>query len=299
MGLAFPERKLFLEPWLPHPGLAMLHAPRGEGKTWFALAVAKAVAARQNLLGWSCPNFGHVLYIDGELPGAALQERLRKFPSSAPGMFHVLCRDTFYLKKQVMPDLGEAEGRAELDRVIEQCMPDLIIIDSISTLVRSGIENEAESWAPVQDWLLKHRWRGRTVFIIHHEGRSGRPRGTSKREDVLDTMIGLRKKPDDDSPDSVFELSYTKARDFYGADAEPMQIRLAIVDGQVRWTAEKMRNVRNERIREMLESGMTQTEIAKELNLSKGRVAQIVREIKSKSKTIIKFPRPDPDVSES
>ena len=56
MAFAFPERQLHLSPWLPWPGLVMIHAARGEGKTWFALSVAKAVANGQDLLGWSCPN---------------------------------------------------------------------------------------------------------------------------------------------------------------------------------------------------------------------------------------------------
>jgi len=121
-------------------------------------------------------------------------------------MFHVLCRDAFHMFEQIMSDLADAEGRQELDRIIENCGPELIILDSISTLVRSGVENEAESWAPIQDWLLQHRWRGRTVILVHHQGRSGLSRGTSKREDVMDTMIGLRKMTDDDAtaPTIVF-----------------------------------------------------------------------------------------------
>ena len=56
-----------------------------------------------------------------------------------------------------------------------------MILDSLSTLVRSGVENEAESWAPIQDWLLTHRWQGRTIILVHHEGKGGKPRGSSKR----------------------------------------------------------------------------------------------------------------------
>ena len=234
ISLAFPQRELLLGPWLPRPGLVMLHAPRGEGKTWFSLAVAKAVADGRDLLGWPCPNSARVLYVDGELPGASLQARLEKFPNSPPGKLHILCRDTFHLRQQLMPDLGEAEGRRELDRIIEQCQPDVIIFDSISTLVRSGVENEADSWAPLQAWLLQHRWQGRTVILVHHENRTGKPRGTSKREDVLDTMIGLRKVTDESAEeDSTFQLTFTKSRDFYGKDSEPMLVRLSMKEGRV------------------------------------------------------------------
>jgi len=215
LALEFPPRELLLGPWLPRPGLVMVHAQRGEGKTYFVLAVGKAVASGSALMGWPCPAPARVLYVDGELPGAALQDRLRRFDRSPPGMFHVLSRDTYHLQQKSMPDLAEEAGRAELDRIIALIRPDLVIIDAISTLVRSGVENEAESWAPIQDWLMGHRWQGRTVVLVHHEGKSGKPRGTSKREDPLDTMIGLRKLPEESNDDaSVFELTFSKSRDF-------------------------------------------------------------------------------------
>jgi hypothetical protein len=44
-------------------------------------------------------------------------------------------------------------------------------------------ENEADSWELVNNWLLDLRRRKIAVVIIHHAGRSGEMRGTSKRED--------------------------------------------------------------------------------------------------------------------
>jgi len=54
--------------------------------------------------------------------------------------------------------------------------------------------------------------------LCHHEGRNtGYQRGTSKREDALDSMIGLKKRDGLDTEDtSAFELKFTKAREFYG-----------------------------------------------------------------------------------
>ena len=42
---SFPPRQTLLAPWLPEQGLAMIHAPRGIGKTHLALGTAWAVAA--------------------------------------------------------------------------------------------------------------------------------------------------------------------------------------------------------------------------------------------------------------
>jgi putative DNA primase/helicase len=45
-----------------------------------------------------------------------------------------------------------------------------------------GRENEAESWSPVADWVLHLRRRGIAVILIHHGGKNGQQRGTSKRK---------------------------------------------------------------------------------------------------------------------
>ena len=48
----------------------------------------------------------------------------------------------------------------------------------------SGDENDNRHWVPIQNnSRLRHR---EECFIIHHAGKSGTQRGTSKREDVLD-----------------------------------------------------------------------------------------------------------------
>jgi hypothetical protein len=60
----------------------------------------------------------------------------------------------------------------------------------------TGRENEAESWLPVQQWALSLRRRGISVLLDHHAGRNGEQRETSKREDVLDTMLTLRHPAD-------------------------------------------------------------------------------------------------------
>jgi hypothetical protein len=51
------------------------------------------------------------------------------------------------------------------------------------------------------------------VLLIHHAGTNGRQRGTSRREDALDTLIAL-KRPEDYSPEqgARFEVHFEKLR---------------------------------------------------------------------------------------
>jgi hypothetical protein len=92
------------------------------------------------------------------------------------------------------PDLSTLEGQAWIDQQVGDT--EVLFADNISTLVRSGKENEAESWLPVQNWALRHRRSGRAVAMLHHAGKGGAQRGTSRREDVLDTVISVRQRED-------------------------------------------------------------------------------------------------------
>src|SRR5690348_11586966 len=140
------------------------------------------------------PQPRRVLYLDGEMPANAMQRRLaaivRGFDPQPPkpDFFRLLSADVI---DGGLPDLGTPAGQAEIDAAIGDA--ELVIVDNLSALLRCGKENEAESWLPVQSWALAHRRTGRSILFIHHAGKGGLQRGTSRREDVLDTVIGLRR----------------------------------------------------------------------------------------------------------
>jgi hypothetical protein len=123
-----------------------------------------------------------------------LQERLARIIEAAPKeIISPLKLVTPDLQEAGMLNLGEEEDQDQLDAYLTGI--DLIIADNISTLCRTGKENEAEGWLPVQGWALRQRAQGRSVLFIHHSGKGGAQRGTSKREDVLDTVISLKGLP--------------------------------------------------------------------------------------------------------
>ena len=115
-------------------------------------------------------------------------------------------------------NLATQEGQAGIERLLEGI--DLVILDNLSTLFPNGSENAGDAWEPMQNWLLKLRRGGKSVLFVHHAGNNGRQRGTSRREDVLDTVIGLR-RPEDYSPEqgARFEIHYEKIRHRAGGAA--------------------------------------------------------------------------------
>src|SRR5215203_7408093 len=98
LNLSIAPREMLLSPILPARSLSMLYAPRGIGKTLLGLSIALAVSSGASLLRWSAPKPRRVLYIDGEMPLADLQDRLSAISiglgaENQNGRFQILVAD--------------------------------------------------------------------------------------------------------------------------------------------------------------------------------------------------------------
>ena len=285
VNMNLPTRENLLTPWLPMQGLAMVFAPRGIGKTFFSLNVAYAVASGGEYLCWNAPQAQKVLYIDGEMPAITMQERLKSIIEmhSAEAEINYLTVITPDLQEgNPMPDLSTVKGQAEIEHFLADVK--LIVIDNISTLCRSGTENEAESWETVQAWALKQRSAGRTVLFVHHAGKGGNQRGTSKREDVLDTVINLKRATDySPSQGASFELHFEKTRGFSGDDAEPLQCSLGTDQhNKPVWLYSRLEDKTFDKVVTLFNEGLKQFEIASEMQIHKSTVSRHINNARSK-----------------
>ena len=88
----------------------------------------------------------------------------------------------------------------------------VLFIDNLSTAASGPKENEADSWELRNPWLLDLRRRKIAVVILHHAGRSGAMRGTSRREDNVFWIIALddMKKIADDKRGARFISRFDK-----------------------------------------------------------------------------------------
>ena len=279
INMDLPERRELLHPFLPEQGLAMVHAERGIGKTFFGLNCAYAVATGGQFLSFNAPEARRVLYIDGEMPAIAMQERIMQIHASNPSRdvpLEIITPD-LQPRRQGSINLSDPLYQESLRPLVERV--DLVIVDNISTLVRGGKENESESWLPVQEWALEQRAEGRSVLWIHHSGKGGKQRGTSRREDVLDTSISLRRPPDyRPEKGAVFEVHFEKSRGFTGEDAKPLEASMEIdALGRQIWCYRSLEASTYDRCCDLANEGLKNHEIVAELGINKSTVSRHVK----------------------
>ncbi len=277
LSMELPQRELILNPWLPKAGLCMIHAKTGIGKTHISLNVAYAVACGGDFLGWEAEKPRGVLFIDGEMPAMILQERLKNIlkmnrHTEFQEEFKIITPD---LQEIGIPDIATLEGQSIINQHITDGV-DLIILDNLSCLVKSGKENESESWEPIQTWLLNLRRQGKSVLLIHHAGKSGSQRGASKRLDVLDSVIYLE-RPEGYTQDegARFNVVYEKNRGFCGDDAKSFEASLVCDhQGNLIWKTNSLKETTYQQVVRLLNTGMTQEQIAKELSRNPSTISR-------------------------
>ena len=273
-------RERILTPWLLTQSVNMLYAWRGVGKTHVALGIAYATASGGSFLKWRADRPRRVLFLDGEMPAASMQERLKGLVAGNdddfdPEYFRLVTPD---LQTGAMPDLATSDGQDAIDAILGDT--ELIVIDNLSSLARSGgPENDAASWLPIQPWALRQRQQGRSVLFVHHSGKGGAQRGTSKKEDILDTVLTLKRPAEYNPADgAVFEVHFEKTRDMRGKDAEPFEARLQTDESGVSaWAFSSVEDSTFDRVVTLANQGLEQKDIALELDINKSTVSRHFR----------------------
>ena len=282
----FPAMEALLTPWLCRQHLSMVYAWRGVGKTHFSLGVAYAVAGAGQFLKWKADKPRRVVYIDGEMAGAAIKERIAAIVASSPdeheppeGYFKIITPDAQLLP---LPDLSTIEGQAALAPHIVDA--ELIVVDNLSCLMRSGNENDAESWVPIAEWALDLRRQGKAVLFVAHAGKSKQQRGTSKKEDVMDVVIKLDHTKDY-QPDlgAAFTVEFEKARHLSGDAARNIEASLGHdQDGRQAWIWKDAELGMSERILKLHAEApdLNQSQLAEELGCNRSTVCRAIKDAK-------------------
>jgi putative DNA primase/helicase len=111
---------------------------------------------------------------------------------------------------------------------------------------------------------------------VHHAGKGGQQRGSSRREDILDTVIALR-RPSDYVPTegARFEVHIEKGRGIFGDEAKPFEAKLEVRDGAAQWTMRDLADVDMQRVIDLAREGLSVRDISDETGLSKSTVQRL------------------------
>jgi hypothetical protein len=281
---ALPPREMVLDPIIPTQGLAMLYSWRGIGKTHVALGMAYAVACGGGVLRWCAPRRRRVLYLDGEMPGRLMQERLAALVKADGGTpsNNLIVLNGERQPPGAMPNLSTPEGQRRIEALIAREGIQFVVIDNIGTLCAVAKDNDVASWLPMQAWLLDLRRRGVSVLLVHHAGKGGAQRGTSSREDVLDTSIRLVRPADYQASQGCrFEVRIEKARGLFGDAVAPFEARLDTSDGRALWTMRDIVDVHLDLARELFRGGMSVRDAAEELRVSKSAAHRLMKQVQA------------------
>ena len=259
--------------------IGMVHGPRGGGKTFLMLSLAIAIAAGLKYLGHGPRRECKVVMLDGEMGFRLMRERVKVVSAALgtkpPSNLLLLNPDLF---DGLLPSLATEEGQAAIEAVIPVNV-DLIIVDNFSCWNRGGRE-DADGWGIWNSWLLDQKRRGRTVIVVHHTGKSGDQRGTSKREDSLDFVIALKPRVDPERPgDLSFDLEWTKSRHLTRDAAKPIRAVLHDDEDGMRWTFDRPPSTadRTAMARQLSAEGIRQTDIATRLGVNRSTISRMLK----------------------
>ena len=193
-------------------------------------------------------------------------------------MFQVLAADL--IETGGIGNLADQKIQQEVTALVTARQIEFLILDNLSSLTAVLRDNDEASWQSMKFWLLALRRQGISTLLLHHAGKGGDQRGTSAREDVLDTSISLRAPSDYRQEEGCrFEVHFTKHRGFFGADASPFEAQQHSTAFGFEWTVRDITDANQLRVAERLEDGMSIRDIAEELNLSKSAVHRFKKKI--------------------
>jgi hypothetical protein len=288
LDLEFPATEPLLGP-LTTQQICMLYAPPGVGKTMFALALAHAIAAGEDFIGWKAARRARVLVVDGEMAGEMMQRRMAH-AGLGEDWLRVANLANWAAANGYDPiNLAELDGHDVINVWANACGAEVIILDNLMALAWNDASMSSdEYWQPVRRFIVQQRSLGRCVIVVDHTNASGDIFGTKTKLWHADLAIQL--SPLNDDPDPVlrdgklavpsprFSMRFQKVRETSeGAGQDTVERTITIGAVGQAWQYEAGREEKQSRARQMAMNGLNIRDIADELHIPKSTVGRWVK----------------------
>ena len=229
---AFEPQSSVVEGLIPENAITLLSGWRGAWKTWFALALSKAICRGSDFLGRRTEMM-RVLYLNRDNPRKQFMTRLRTLDLTAGEPNFGL----WNLRSETGPppklDTETEEDKIdEYEEIVEKCSPVMLIFDSLQRF-HSGDENSTKDMAALFERFRRLTTLGATVSVLHNTGRKERerPRGAVAIEDGTDMLLSLRASGSPSSPGGVSLLLEIVRDKFGGRNGEKLLLKPSIPEG--------------------------------------------------------------------
>lgn len=285
-SMKIPERPRIVGDWFRDSDLGYIFAPRGIGKTWFAHALIASLTTGKDFGPWKVPSRVPVALLDGEMPPDAVQERLRSLGAD-PAHLVVLSHQFLFDEAERSFQLSDPEQRLALLVYCREMGIRVLFIDNLSSLSNVP-ENDNDAWTDLGEWLLDFQRSGIAVVVIHHAGKNGTMRGSSRREDRASFTVSLADSRERTSTKSGarFVASFTKHR-YAMAQPETMDWHFS-ADGNGSTKIETEAADTDALVYQAICAGNGScSDIADELGISKGTVSKAAKRLESSGKITI------------
>ena len=273
--MEIPEREILLSPFFRAGDYGIIFAPRGVGKSWLSLMIAKALTEAGKLGNhWEAPINKNALYLDSEMNLYDLQKRCQLLEIKSD-QFHLLSHEIVFSESEDQLSLNLADPTQQ-DAIKEHCLStkiDVLILDNLSTAFNGLNENESDSWEQVSPWLLELRRHGIAVVLVCHAGRNGNIRGTSRREDMAHWILSLEECDTGQEEGHEFKTRFTKQRNCTASDVPALAWTMKQGENGMTITTTTI-DLRSQMI-DLIHGGMSSAkDLAEELGKTKGTISK-------------------------
>ena len=297
----YPEMVWMMDNLMARGHLAMIHGSPGHGKSLLTQIMAVCLAAGYDFGHYPITKPQKVMLVDAEMPPVSLQQRFADMMILFDGEIQKeelikrvnqnLIIISHHDQAEGLTPLNTNDGKEWFYNAIDDIDPDFIILDNLLTLMQFDDANSSEEWVrEVNPLLLKMRQQDRSVWFVHHSGKSGKQLGSMAKEVILDCVIRIELQGIDEDDDegilgldtnlheSKFKWTFEKTRHFYGQHAYPVLWKYS---NGILTKDKTAKESRVEMVAQMKNEGLSNRQIAKELKVSPGTVDNDVKTAKS------------------